>query len=181
MFGKTDLVSILILLVSSIALATDLARGRIYNWLTLPAMAIGLALAAFGLTIGFASSLMGIGAGFVLFAWMFLIGVMGGGDVKLLMALGALGGARFAVETALLSILVGGAVALIFLVARGRFRSFLDRLKVSVVTFVAKDLAPTAPMIDRKQKMPFGIAIAIASFWAVFGNPFESLGIRLWH
>lgn len=181
MSGKIDLVAVLVPTVSAIAIVTDLWKGRIYNWLTLPALLTGLILALTAVSrVGFESALLGAGLGLLMFSWMFLLGVMGGGDVKLLMALGAIGGAKFVVETAVVSVLVGGAMAVVYLLAQGKLKNFLSRMGTSLVFFIARESPLSSPMIDKKSKMPFGIPIGIAAVWVLYGEPLKDMGIRLW-
>ena len=91
---------------------TDVLRGRIYNWLTVPAALAGFAASAWvaGWS-GVTGSLSALALGLLLYGWIFWLGAMGAGDVKFLMALGAWGGAsggHYVVDTALLGIVLGG-------------------------------------------------------------------------
>jgi prepilin peptidase CpaA len=158
-----------------------LIKGRIYNWLTGPALVIGLALAAWsGGWAGLADSALGAGAGLLLYGWMFWLGAMGGGDVKLLMALGAWGGARFALETALLSLFLGGAMAAIILIAKGRMPGFLAKMRRFVVSVFVRELEVELPQVDRKLTMPYGIPIAVAAVWSVVAHPVVGWGLIPW-
>ena len=81
---------------------TDLRTGRIPNWLTMPMFGLGfvfhvvlgtLSHGAYGGLVGLENSLLGFGAGFGVLFVMMLIGAAGGGDAKMMGALGAwLGG-----------------------------------------------------------------------------------------
>lgn len=74
------------LLLASAAAFFDLRTGRIPNAVTLPAIALGLLLPD--------GSALGALTCAALPLWLFLRRHLGGGDVKLLVALGALLGAR---------------------------------------------------------------------------------------
>jgi len=128
----------------------------------------------------FFDSLLGALAGLAAYGWMFWLGHMGGGDVKLLMALGALGGTRFALETGLLAVFIGGAIALVALVFTGRIVSFARRLWWFVQTLVARELEAEAPKLDKSWTMPFGVSIAAAAALVVFADPLSWLGVRPW-
>jgi prepilin peptidase CpaA len=181
MYGTTDLLFYPVLAISAIAAVTDLIRGKIYNWLTFPALALGL-IASFaslgwpGLLSGFLGTAIAFGA----YAWIFLLGAMGAGDVKLLMALGAWGGPRFAFEVALLGVLLGGALGVLLLVWNGRIGSFGRRMYHFLLTIFVRQLEPELPKLDAKQKMPFGIPIAAAAVWILLSNPLPGWGLRLW-
>ena len=181
MSGKTELFNFAILFFSLIALFSDLARGRIFNWLTLPMVISGILLSTLlSGWAGLGSSLGGLVVGFALFGWLFWLRAIGGGDVKLLMGLGAWGGVKYTVDTAILSILLGGAMAIILLIARGRFADFSRRLYRFLLTVFVKELQLEAPRIDKKFKMPFGVPLVCAAIWTAFSGPLERWGIHLW-
>ena len=113
------LLSITIVL-TGIAAVTDWRRGVIPNWLTLPVIAGApfVYLLVYG-TAGAEFSALGIlGAGLVPYA-MFRLGALGGGDVKLFAALGALHGLSLGLEMLIASLLVSCAWALVVLARRG--------------------------------------------------------------
>jgi prepilin peptidase CpaA len=156
----------------AIAALTDLVWGRIFNWLTLPAFLLGVGASAWsGGWLGAGQAVLGAAVGLVLYGWMFWLRIMGGGDIKLLMALGAWGGPRYALHLALFSLFLGGAMALVHLAAKGRIRDFARRIHVFLLSVLVKELEPQAPELDRKLTMPFGIPISIAGIWLLHANP----------
>src|SRR5436309_8439245 len=105
--------------VASVAVYTDTRRTRIPNWLTFPALGVGLAMhAILGGTEALMPSLQGAGLGLLLFLVPFLIGGMGAGDVKLLAALGAFVGPEHVFIVFFVSALVGGVTGLLVLARR---------------------------------------------------------------
>ena len=124
---------------------------------------------------------MGTFAGLLLYGWMFWMGAMGGGDVKLLMALGALGGVRYALEVALLGVILGGVLAVVLMLLKKRFFTFLKQLSRFILTVVTKELEPEVPRVDRSFTMPYGVPIAAASLWVLFDNPWLRMGVQLWN
>jgi prepilin peptidase CpaA len=174
MSGRTDLAqhfAWVITVAALLAAATDVARGRVYNWLTVPLLAAGLAASAWmGGWRGGADALLGAAAGLLFFGWMFWIGVMGGGDVKLLMALSAWGGFRFSQEVALLSVLLGGAMAVAVLAVKGRLPDFARRMRRFLLSVLVKELEVESPKLDRKSQLPFGVPIAAAAIWVAWGG-----------
>jgi len=82
--------------VAFIAVITDLRHGRVYNWLTFPAILLGwlLNLYLHGLS-GLGYSLAATFLGILLYMPGGAFGLIGMGDVKLLGALGAIGGSNY--------------------------------------------------------------------------------------
>ena len=104
---------VLLTVVLATAICTDLRSSRIPNWLTFPAM--GVALLAHAWLAGFPGALLslaGLGTGLGLFLLIHLSGSIGGGDVKLMAAVGAIVGPYGALLSAVLAIVVGGVYAL---------------------------------------------------------------------
>lgn len=101
------------ILVGVAAAADDLARRQISNWIPAAALAGGL-----GWQIGqngwwgVLYSLGGAAAGFGAFLIFYLLGGMGGGDIKLMAGFGALLGAGRLLEAALWTAGVGGLLAI---------------------------------------------------------------------
>ncbi len=121
---------------------------------------------------------------------MWKIRVLGAGDVKLLMGFGAFAGAAthvgkngltFTLDLALLSLLVGGAMAIVLLIAKGKFGAFARKIQYFLLTFLNKNLETELPKADPTLQMPFGISIAVATVWVWYDNPLVRWGIRPWN
>ena len=101
------------ILVGLAATINDLARREIANWIPVTALVAGL-----GWQIGqhgwhgILYSLAGAASGFGVFLIFYLLGGMGGGDVKLMAGFGSLLGAGQLLEAALWTAGVGGILAL---------------------------------------------------------------------
>ena len=105
------------------AVYTDLRYGKIYNKLTIPCMALGVALnAARGLP-GILDSLAGIGLVLVLYLLFAPAVGIGGGDAKLMMGVGALLGVKLLIWAMLFSAVIGGVLALAVM---ARYRALLS-------------------------------------------------------
>ena len=118
-----------------VAVATDVARQRIYNWTTYPGIAVALGLSALGevlvaLTLAppdalaewgwipLTESLAGLAACFALMLVCFVLFRIGGGDVKLIAMIGAFLGPQQGIEAMLWTFVIGGCMGLIVLVWR---------------------------------------------------------------
>ena len=90
------------------ASATDIRSRRVPDWLTLPPLALGLAAFAWRLHwTGVALWAAGVGGMAALLAVPWLLGGFGGGDFKMALALGALGGPIFGLQALALGFLAG--------------------------------------------------------------------------
>jgi len=136
-----------LLALLALSVFTDATRGKVYNFITLPALATGLVIALLAdagspaqgswllVMVGneFLSSLAGIALAIGIFGFAYLMGMLGGGDVKLMAAIGALMGWRFFLEAAVLTACVGAVIAIVILARRGRIT---QGLKNSVTALV---------------------------------------------
>jgi len=96
------------------ACVTDLQHGRIPNALTFPAALAGLALHTWADgTQGALLSAGGLGVGLLVWLPLYAVGGIGGGDVKLLAAFGALLGPADTLQVALASAIAGGIFAVV--------------------------------------------------------------------
>lgn len=106
------------------AAAIDLRTRRVPNALTGAAAAVGIVLALTGFgRVGLVAALLGGLLGLTLLLPGYLFGATGGGDVKLLAAIGTLLGPERVVVAFFGMAIGGGLIAVITAVARRRFRN----------------------------------------------------------
>lgn len=158
--------------VAAMACVTDLRVRRIPNWLTFGGAAAGvLASGAADGWPGVGSAIGGWALGLALFLPLFLLRGMGGGDVKLLAALGACLGPSVTLWLALYSALAGGVLALGVSLARGysreAFRNVWGLLSYWRVMGVRPHPA-LALETSRGPRLPYSLPIA------------AGLGMTLW-
>ena len=103
--------------VALVATGTDLKEGVISDRLTLPALVVGLGYSFFSPLTDPVASLSGvlIGGGLFLVTALLSGGGMGGGDIKLMAAMGAWVGWRLTLGTMVVAFVTGGVVAIILL------------------------------------------------------------------
>jgi prepilin peptidase CpaA len=157
-----------------LAAALDLATRRIPNWLVFGGGACALALRA-GAGVGSVwEGLLGVSLAFGLTLPLFAVGALGGGDAKLLMAVGAFMGPGRLVGALLVIAIVGGIIALLFSAGRGVLLPALLNARAMLGSWLrlgrrgadASTPAPSAATI------PYGLAIAIgAVVWWFWGGP----------
>ena len=123
------IIALVVLTVGVIACVTDLRTRRIPNLLTFGAAVLGIGFHGFvGGVSGAQSAALGWLVGTVLFLPFFMLRGMGGGDVKLLAALGAWLGPVGAFWLAIYASLAGGAMALVVSLSRGYLTTALRNL-----------------------------------------------------
>ncbi|MEO7144159.1 MAG: A24 family peptidase [Bryobacteraceae bacterium] len=118
----------LVILVLTAAL-WDLVRRRIPNWLTVSGAIAGLAVNTWlsGWSgLGFAAG--GMGVALAVYIPLFLLRAMGGGDVKLMAAVGTLMGPLNWLIAFLLISILGGVIALGMVIAAGRLARTLHNV-----------------------------------------------------
>jgi prepilin peptidase CpaA len=147
------------ILVGLAATFDDLARRRIANWIPVAALAggFGWQIGQKGLWPGIGQSSLGAAAGFGVFLIFYLLGGMGGGDVKLMAGFGALLGPGQLLWAALFTAGVGGVIALAvvaFQAARGMFRR-------------GRSGEETEADKERKDSIPYAPAITLGVWLAL--------------
>lgn len=160
------------LLATALAVAaavTDLARHRIPNRLTYPALVLGLVVAlwpAAASAPALGSALLGLLVGGGLALSLFVSGSLGGGDVKLLAALGLLLGLPLIVDVLFYTLIYGAAVSLAMLLWRRRIGELLQGLLAFLVAAACPNSTPAVPPSDLK--MPLGFAIGVACLTTIY-------------
>ncbi len=151
MFGGPEIALLLLLIVAT---ATDLLWGKIYNWLTLPFLVLGIAFqfTQFGSTAGW-ESLVSVVIALALFFPLYLVQAVAAGDAKLLMAMAAWSNPATVFEVSAVALVVGAFVGLLTLLQQKGFKQGAQS--------IAENLRSSAPT-KTALKMPFGPAFLCA-------------------
>ena len=157
-----------ILLLSAmlaIAVHSDLRQQRIPNVLSLFGLLAALALQGLaGGVHGLLWGLAGATVGLLCFAPLYLLRAMGGGDVKLLAAVGAFLGPQGAFVAASLSLVAGGLAALAYVLWQATRASASTLVRDGPSGMNASALA--AIQIARRHRLAFALPIALGSLAA---------------
>lgn len=107
----------------ALCVVADVRSRRIPNLLSGPGMLLGIALNAFYRGgAGVAASLSGLLLTVAVLLWPFAMGGIGGGDVKMMGAVGAFLGPRLALMGLVMGVILGGGLMVWHLARRGRLR-----------------------------------------------------------
>lgn len=152
--------NIIILLISIIGGIYDWKSRRIPNWLTLGTFILVLVFNIISLQLtGILNCLVGFFGGIGLLFIPYILGGMGAGDVKLLGAIGAIVGLKSVVLIFLYSAVSGLFLGLLWIMFTP------GHLKFLITT------GQILPQVDKKQKVPYGIAIMLGTFlYIIFGE-----------
>jgi prepilin peptidase CpaA len=155
----------------------DVRYRRIPNWLTVGGVLIGLAMNTFigrvDLSPGWPAlrfSLLGFAVGFGVYLVLYALRAMGAGDVKMMAAVGAMVGWEDWFGIFLITAVIGGAMALILVIAKKRFTNtffnvgvILNEMKSGRPAYLAKE------ELDVKNPkalgLPHGAVIAVGTLF----------------
>ena len=163
-------VAVPVIVLVTVAARADVRTRTIPNLITFPALLLGIAAhAALAGTAGLASSLAGLAlaGGVLLPGWLFRW--MGGGDVKLMAAVGAWLAWPQAVIAVLASLVMGGAIALIVAVRRGLVRQALTGAALIGASTVVRPGG--LPPVTTGVRFPFALAVFAGSIIALWLRP----------
>lgn len=152
-----------------LATATDFKHQKIPNKITFTGLAAGLILSVLTsgeLLNGFLFSVYGAASGLLLLLPVYAYGKMGAGDVKLLAMVGAFLGANGAFWACIWSLLVGGLLAIAWVVYSLGLWNFcvktVGAVTLSQLDGVRTQLRPSSSGV-LKSNMPYAGAIAAGS------------------
>lgn len=156
---------LIVLVFLLVAAGWDLKTARLPNALTYGGVALGLLLVPLLPGHGLGAALAGAALGFVPAYLLFACGGLGGGDVKLLGAVGMLVGYPLILDVLFYSLVVGTGMSLAMVIWLGRAGQLLTGLKSYVLRLVYPALVPVMPVND--VRVPFAVAVAGGYLWTL--------------
>jgi len=159
------------LAIAAIGAVTDYRSRRIPNWLTGPSILLGLIL---HLVLGgwrdmASAALAGLLCG-GLFLIFFLAGGMGGGDVKLIAAVGCLAGISQIAVILIATSLIGGAFAIILAVGSGQLWATVANVSDLIAHHGQHGIQPHPDLNVKNEarlRLPYGIVIAAGTAFSL--------------
>jgi prepilin peptidase CpaA len=156
-------------LVASLGAISDLRRARIPNGLTYSGLVAALLLRA--TLLGWSGLLSGLFAVLVasaIFFLLFVLGAMGGGDLKLMASVAAWAGHEHVLFVLIAAALAGGVLSLVYIMFTQRIRTTLRNIFALARFRLTQGLMPH-PVLNVRQpgtlRVPFGVAIAMGTLF----------------
>jgi len=163
---------VLFILTLFYCLYTDLRYGKIYNFITIPLIIFGLSFNSYLSTITgsipLINSIYGVFLAFVLFIIFYFLGVLGAGDIKLFMGIGALKGHIFLIHAILfagvVSLILSLMVFLFFALRSYKFKGVINFMILFFHNNVMVANEELKPIL--KKNLKFGISIVFGTIIA---------------
>jgi len=176
-----------ILLVGVLVTAAliDLRRGVVPNYLTLPTIIVGLVghsiVGGFegnSQSLGLYGALAGLALGFIPMFVAWKMGGVGGGDVKLMAAIGAMTGWRFTLSALLFGLLVAAIMAIFVMTHKKIVKQTLIRVWHCLLLALAvkKTFDPTTA---QSPKVPVAVAFCVGAIIALIETLWFASGTLL--
>ncbi|MBX2814183.1 MAG: A24 family peptidase [Myxococcales bacterium] len=156
----------ILLIIAAVAFVSDLRWNIIPNSCTYGGLLLGLVLGlAEGGTPELSQRGLGSLAGFLATYPFFHAGVMGGGDVKLIAAFGALNGPESLLIISCWGLSIGLVGVVVTRLTNGEFLILLRHLSASIIRFVhpGHKIGPHEPPVSEDQ-FPLGAMLAVGVF-----------------
>ena len=146
----------------------EIRERRIPNWLTLGAIALGVGAAVIeGGVEGLKDSALGLAIAGGLFLPFCLLGVVGGGDMKLMAAVGAIVGWPMVLRVLCDTCIAGGVIAVAIMAWNGVLLTTLGNVFKIMVGMPRKQQGLRNPPM-----VPYALAITAGTLVAVFVQDF---------
>ena len=169
--------------ILTLAAVTDCRTGRIPNRLTIPAMLAGIVIWTWsgaadagmpGAVTVAGQCLLALAIGFIPCALLVMLGGMGGGDAKLIGAMGALSADwRFVVGAVFYGFVAGACIAVALMIRHRLVRRTAARISMALLTLVGRR---RPAMGDDSPRVPMGAALFVGA--GVAG--LERFGLLSW-
>ena len=145
-----------------VACWTDLRTGKIRNALTLPMVALGIAM---NLSLGTgATGAWGLLAAIAIYYPLWIVRVQKGGDAKLWMGIGALMGPWFVFEASLWYAVIYLPIGLLILVIRGKLWNLVDAMMWTYAKAQGQDVGEAPEGTELRTAPVIAAAVLIALF-----------------
>jgi prepilin peptidase CpaA len=156
------------IVLTGVAAAWDWRKGEIPNWLTLPVIPVACAFYAWQggwVMLGWTLAAAALCA--LVPVFLFYKGAMGGGDVKLFIAIGALLGLNLGIETQFVALIFASIGALVRLAWQGKLFQTFKTSALLVTNAFRRKAQRVPPSSDMLTEVRLGPAIFAATVCVV--------------
>lgn len=172
-----ELVKIVVIsLTVLVCVVTDFRTRKIYNKVLIVSLSLIVILTGIRFIIHpeteiWMALLKGMGLAFLLFFPLFATRIMGAGDVKLLMVIGAAMGPEFALNVAAWSCILAALFALVIIIFKKEIVDFLMLVWDMIVQLWRALIYRTKPCFEKKgTRQPFAFLMGLALVLTITGN-----------
>lgn len=164
-----------LLLIASIS---DCRSYKIPNWLTFGGSAFGLIYSVFvpfSPQLGFGWALGGFALGLSLMLPLYMLGMMGAGDVKLMAMVGAFLGMTHTLYAVLFVFVSGGLAAVVYALWHQSLLRMAGNIKLSLTSMLFSTMGgmrPQMPVLGNESigKLPYAVSITVGTTAFLIAN-----------
>ncbi|MCG9731311.1 A24 family peptidase [Shewanella sp. Isolate13] len=150
-----------------LAIVFDLTKEKIPNWLCLFAIFCGFSINSyFAQLSGLMHSFIGFSLAFIILFPTFIFKILGAGDIKLMMGVGALMGPQLLVWSIAYAIVAGAITSSLLIIWRSGFSGCFKTLKRYWDCFYLRTYFKPEEGEVAGQRVPYAPALAIGWLWA---------------
>lgn len=168
-----------VVVVCLICAFTDWKDGKVYNKVTYPAIVLGLIISIFSTSLNLPQSLVGAFGSFLIYGLFWGRG-LGAGDIKLMVAIGALQGITFVVFASLYILCLAAVFSIFHLAWKGTLIPVLKWVGLSMISVIIPGFSAPKLSKDEINTIPFapfilaGVLVAIYSEYMFGGLGFSA-------
>ncbi|MGS0689168.1 A24 family peptidase [Shewanella sp. 30m-9] len=154
------------------AIVIDLTKQKIPNWLCIITIFCGFVINSYFAHLnGLLISFLGFSLAFIVLFPTFILKVLGAGDIKLMMGIGALMGPTLLMWSIVYGIVAGALTSLLLILWKTGFSGCYKTLKRYWDCFYLRTYFKPEADEAAGQRVPYAPALAIGWLWACSVNP----------
>lgn len=155
-----------------LAISSDLSKERIPNWLCLLAIFLGFAVNSyFAQLSGLLVSFIGFSLAFFLLFPTFILRILGAGDIKLMMGIGAIMGPTLLAWSILYAVIAGALTSILLIAWKTGLSGIKKTAKRYWDCFYLRTYFKPEQGEAAGEKVPYAPALALGWLWACSLNP----------
>ncbi len=162
---KLQIADYVLIVVLVVAVYSDLRFRKVWNWLTVSAIIVGLGLALFAPgALTMVDCLKGLALMLLVGLVGYFTGFIGAGDAKLLAGIGSLAGISSVALILVVSAVAGGVMALVLMAAKYGAKHGLGRIGRGFLQMAAVRSVYAGAVDEKRTRLPYSLAIAMGRY-----------------